>query len=179
MHRLVIAVLALCIVAGPAAAQELKTDQDKALYAIGLSLSERLGPFALTPAEVELVKAGLADGVAGKPKLEARQYMQQIQQLRTSRAAKGQTLEPGESELPPMWTRSARAVSLALLKYPVINCGARTMISPVWPFGRKCVPDSVSTIATATSESGIPTDPSLLMPFSGFTMHAIIASVSE
>jgi FKBP-type peptidyl-prolyl cis-trans isomerase FkpA/FKBP-type peptidyl-prolyl cis-trans isomerase FklB len=87
MHRFVIAVLSLFIVAGPAAAQELKTDQDKALYAIGLSLSERLGPFALTPAEVELVKAGLGDGVAGKPKLEARQYMNQIQQLRTSRAA--------------------------------------------------------------------------------------------
>jgi len=87
MHRFVIVALALFIVAGPAAAQELKTDQDKALYAIGLSMSERLGPFALTPAEVELVKAGLADGVAGKPKLEARQYMNQIQQLRTSRAA--------------------------------------------------------------------------------------------
>ena len=87
MYRLVIVALALCILAGPAAAQELKTDQDKALYAIGLTLSERLGPFALTPAEVEIVKAGLADGVAGKPKLEPRQYMNQIQQLRTSRAA--------------------------------------------------------------------------------------------
>ena len=39
MHRFVIASLALFIVTGPAAAQELKTDQDKALYAIGLSLS--------------------------------------------------------------------------------------------------------------------------------------------
>jgi len=87
MYRLVIVALALCILAGPAAAQELKTDQDKALYAIGLTLSERLGPFALTPAEVEIIKAGLADGVAGKPKLEPRQYMNQIQQLRTSRAA--------------------------------------------------------------------------------------------
>jgi FKBP-type peptidyl-prolyl cis-trans isomerase FkpA len=87
MHRFVIAVLALFVAAAPASAQELKTDQDKALYAIGVSLSERLGPFALTPAEVELVKAGLADGIAGKPKLEARQYMNQIQQLRTSRAS--------------------------------------------------------------------------------------------
>jgi FKBP-type peptidyl-prolyl cis-trans isomerase FkpA len=87
MHRFVIAVLALFVAAAPASAQELKTDQDKALYAIGVSLSERLGPFALTPAEVELVKAGLADGIAGKPKLEARQYMNQIQQMRTSRAS--------------------------------------------------------------------------------------------
>ena len=55
----------------PAAAQELKTDEDKALYAIGLSLSDRLGPFALTPAELELVKAGLADGVA-RPRPQGR-----------------------------------------------------------------------------------------------------------
>ena len=49
MHRLVIVALVLFIAAGPAAAQELKTDQDKALYALGVSLGSRLGPFALTP----------------------------------------------------------------------------------------------------------------------------------
>ena len=87
MHRLVIVALVLFIAAGPATAQELKTDQDKALYAIGLSMSERLGPFALTAAELELIKAGLSDGVLGKPKLDPRAYMNQIQQLRTSRAA--------------------------------------------------------------------------------------------
>jgi FKBP-type peptidyl-prolyl cis-trans isomerase FkpA len=87
MHRLVIVALVLFIAAGPAAAQELKTDQDKALYAIGLSMSERLGPFALTAAELELIKAGLSDGVLGKPKLDPRAYMNQIQQLRTARAA--------------------------------------------------------------------------------------------
>jgi FKBP-type peptidyl-prolyl cis-trans isomerase FkpA len=88
MRRTVMLALALLVVATPVAAQELKTDQDKALYAIGLSLAERLGPFALSAAELELVKAGLADGVLGKPpKLEARAYTNQIQQLRTSRAS--------------------------------------------------------------------------------------------
>ena len=71
MHRFVIVALVLFVAAGAAAAQELKTDQDKALYAIGVSLSERLGPFALTAAELEFVKAGLSDGVLGKPKLDA------------------------------------------------------------------------------------------------------------
>ena len=66
MHRLVIVALVLFIAAGPAAAQELKTDQDKALYALGVSLGSRLGPFALTAAELEFVKAGLADGALGK-----------------------------------------------------------------------------------------------------------------
>jgi FKBP-type peptidyl-prolyl cis-trans isomerase FkpA len=95
MHRFVIVALSLLLVAAPALAQELKTDQDKALYAIGLSMSERLGPFALTPAELEIIKAGLTDGVLGKPKLEARAYMNQIQQLRTSRAA---TVAAGEKK---------------------------------------------------------------------------------
>jgi FKBP-type peptidyl-prolyl cis-trans isomerase FkpA len=88
MHRFVIVALSLFLVAVPALAQELKTDQDKALYAIGLLESQRLGPFGLTAAELELVKAGLSDGILGKtPKLDPRQYMSQIQQLRTSRAA--------------------------------------------------------------------------------------------
>jgi len=39
MHRLVIVALVLFIAAGPAAAQELKTDQDKALYALGVASS--------------------------------------------------------------------------------------------------------------------------------------------
>ena len=36
MHRFVIAALALLVAAAPAAAQEPKTEDDKALYAIGV-----------------------------------------------------------------------------------------------------------------------------------------------
>lgn len=45
----------------------LTTDNDKIIYAIGLSMARSLRPLNLTPAEVELVKRGIADAAAGKP----------------------------------------------------------------------------------------------------------------
>ena len=88
MRWLVGLVLVLLVTAPPASAQEPKSEDDKALYAIGYSLAERLGPFALSAAELEMVKAGLADGVLGRPrKADPRAYMERIQQLRTTRAA--------------------------------------------------------------------------------------------
>ncbi len=88
MRWLVLFVLAFGVGAAPASAQELKTDDDKALYAIGWALADRLAPFALTPAELELVKAGLADAVLGRErKADPRDQMARIQQLRTARAA--------------------------------------------------------------------------------------------
>jgi len=83
-------VLALVLLVGPVpvAAQEPKTEDEKALYAIGLSLSERLAPFGLSAAELEFVKAGLVDGALGRErKLDPRAYMTKIQQMRTARAA--------------------------------------------------------------------------------------------
>jgi FKBP-type peptidyl-prolyl cis-trans isomerase FkpA len=87
MRWLVALVLVLLVIAPTVSAQEPKSEDDKALYAIGYSLAERLGPFALTAAELEMVKAGLADGVLGRPrKADPRAYMEKIQQLRTTRA---------------------------------------------------------------------------------------------
>jgi FKBP-type peptidyl-prolyl cis-trans isomerase FkpA len=81
-------VLVLLMTVPPVSAQEPKSEDDKALYAIGYSLAERLGSFALSAAELEMVKAGLADGVLGRPrKADPRAYMERIQQLRTTRAA--------------------------------------------------------------------------------------------
>ena len=88
MHWLVPFVLAFGAMAAPAAAQELKSDDDKALYAIGVVLADRLAPFALSAAELELVKAGLADAVLGRErKVDPRDQMAKIQQLRAARAA--------------------------------------------------------------------------------------------
>jgi FKBP-type peptidyl-prolyl cis-trans isomerase FkpA len=87
MHRLVVPLL-LFILTVPALAQEPKSEDDKAFYAIGYSLAERnLGGFALTAAELEMVKAGLADAVLSRErKVEPRAYMERIQQLRAARA---------------------------------------------------------------------------------------------
>jgi FKBP-type peptidyl-prolyl cis-trans isomerase FkpA len=50
-----------------AAAPAGMTEEQKTIYALGLSLSKSIAPFNLSPAEMELVKKGLADGAAGKP----------------------------------------------------------------------------------------------------------------
>ena len=45
-----------------AAAPKLETEEQKTLYALGLTINRSLSPFNLSPAELELVEAGLADG---------------------------------------------------------------------------------------------------------------------
>jgi FKBP-type peptidyl-prolyl cis-trans isomerase FkpA/FKBP-type peptidyl-prolyl cis-trans isomerase FklB len=66
---------------------ELKTDDDKAFYALGLFISTNVGVFNLTPAELEIVKAGLSDGVTGKtPKVELATWGPKLQMLAQSRA---------------------------------------------------------------------------------------------
>ena len=69
-----------------AASPELKTDDQKTLYAIGLFVSRSLVPFNLTPEELEFVKAGLADGVSGKePKVDLQTYGPKIGALAQAR----------------------------------------------------------------------------------------------
>jgi FKBP-type peptidyl-prolyl cis-trans isomerase FkpA/FKBP-type peptidyl-prolyl cis-trans isomerase FklB len=88
MYWLVPFVLAFVVTAAPAVAQELKSDEGKTLYAIGVVLADRLAPFALSAAELELVKAGLTDAVLGRErKVDPREQMARIQQLRSARAA--------------------------------------------------------------------------------------------
>jgi FKBP-type peptidyl-prolyl cis-trans isomerase FkpA len=66
---------------------ELKTDDDKAFYALGLFISRNVGVFNLTPAELEIVKSGLSDGVTGKtPKVELETWGPKLQMLAQARA---------------------------------------------------------------------------------------------
>ena len=51
-----------------AGAPELKTDEEKTLYALGLWVSDKLAPFSLSEKELGLVEAGLADGVLKREK---------------------------------------------------------------------------------------------------------------
>jgi len=69
---------------------ELKTDDDKTIYALGLVLANQLGPFRLTPAELELVKAGLTDGTLKKKALvEVEAFGPKIKPLADARQAAG------------------------------------------------------------------------------------------
>ncbi|HLK11475.1 MAG TPA: FKBP-type peptidyl-prolyl cis-trans isomerase [Candidatus Binatia bacterium] len=65
-----------------------KTDDQKTLYAIGLILSNNLSIFKLTPAELDLVQAGLADGVLGhERKVDLQTYGPKVQEMAQARAA--------------------------------------------------------------------------------------------
>ena len=80
----------LAVASGARAAEpELKTEEQKTLYAIGLAVSQSLAVFGLSPAELELVKAGLTDGVLNKDKkaVDLQAYGPKIQELQTARAS--------------------------------------------------------------------------------------------
>ena len=61
------------------------TEEQKTLYALGLNISKSIGPFNLTPAELELVKKGLSDGLAGKPAVSMETYGPKLQPLYEAR----------------------------------------------------------------------------------------------
>jgi FKBP-type peptidyl-prolyl cis-trans isomerase FkpA/FKBP-type peptidyl-prolyl cis-trans isomerase FklB len=81
--------VAILAVAG--AAQEPKTDEQKALYALGVAISQSLSLFNLSEVELEMVKTGLTDGVLHK-ELKAdlqtsRPKLEELQRTRLAAAA--------------------------------------------------------------------------------------------
>jgi|KBSSwiStaDraftv2_1062776.scaffolds.fasta_scaffold14028_8 FKBP-type peptidyl-prolyl cis-trans isomerase len=85
-------VLALFACGAPAVAEpELKTEDDKTLYALGLVVARQLSPFHLTPAELAVIQAGLADGsTPGKtPKVNLEEYGPKIQGFGQARVTAG------------------------------------------------------------------------------------------
>ena len=93
MRKALLVLLGLLLVAAPAAraaGPELKTEEQKTLYALGLALAQNLASFTLTPAELEVVKAGLTDGIVdkdGKKQVDLQVYGPKIQELQRGRAA--------------------------------------------------------------------------------------------
>jgi FKBP-type peptidyl-prolyl cis-trans isomerase FkpA len=80
--------IALCVAATMARAAEPQTDEEKALYALGILMSQNITSFNLTDAELEFVKAGIADGAKGKtPKVDPQQSLPKLQEMQKTRAA--------------------------------------------------------------------------------------------
>ena len=101
MHRIVACIVALLTIgaAGAVRGQELKTEEQKTFYALGLALSQSLGSFNLSEAELELVKSGLADGVLNRTrKVELPAYTSKIQELQTSRQAATAAVEKKQGQ---------------------------------------------------------------------------------
>jgi FKBP-type peptidyl-prolyl cis-trans isomerase FkpA len=97
---LVALVLTLTAVPGAHAADaELKTDDDKALYALGVALSRNLTQLNLTEAELKTVEAGLADGVLNhEKKVDVDATMPKIQDLLKKRQAAAAETEKKASQ---------------------------------------------------------------------------------
>jgi FKBP-type peptidyl-prolyl cis-trans isomerase FkpA len=81
---------------GGSAPVQLKTDDDKTLYALGLVVGRNLNNFNLSPAEIDIVKAGLADQLSKKtPLVEIDVYGPKIQALAQARMGANPSGQPG------------------------------------------------------------------------------------
>jgi FKBP-type peptidyl-prolyl cis-trans isomerase FkpA len=72
----------------PAGKAPLKTDDDKTIYALGLSIARSLKQFDLSAAEVEVVKQALSDAAAGNPAVPIDEWGPRIQGLAQTRASR-------------------------------------------------------------------------------------------
>ena len=94
LFTLAVLMLATAVRAAEAAGPELKTDDDKAFYAFGLNLSQQLGGLNLTEHDLDMLKAGLTDGVLKHPaKVDAKQFQAKFQEIAKARMTAGAAVE--------------------------------------------------------------------------------------
>ncbi|HEY5808351.1 MAG TPA: FKBP-type peptidyl-prolyl cis-trans isomerase [Povalibacter sp.] len=80
--------------APPVNTGELKTEEDKTLYALGAAIGRNIESFNLSDAELDKVKAGLVDSATHKePQVDVRTYLPKIQELQNARVAAASELE--------------------------------------------------------------------------------------
>jgi FKBP-type peptidyl-prolyl cis-trans isomerase FkpA len=84
MRFLLILMPAVLLAQAPA----LSTDDEKTIYALGLSVANSLGQFDLSPAELEIVKRAMTDAVAKKPAVELDTWGPKIQGFATQRGTR-------------------------------------------------------------------------------------------
>jgi FKBP-type peptidyl-prolyl cis-trans isomerase FkpA len=73
------------------------TDEQKAIYALGLSMYRSIGQFDLSPAEVAIVEHAFSDAAAGKPALDLNEWGPKIQPLAQARAVRVSEREKANS----------------------------------------------------------------------------------
>jgi FKBP-type peptidyl-prolyl cis-trans isomerase FkpA/FKBP-type peptidyl-prolyl cis-trans isomerase FklB len=91
MKTIAVALSALALIglpSMPASGADLASDEQKTLYALGVALSQNLSAFALTEAELEIVKSGLTDGVLSRPlKVDMKAYGPKLEPMARARSA--------------------------------------------------------------------------------------------
>lgn len=83
-----VAIVLVVLAAAPAALAadpELTTEQQRTLYALGVSLHRYVGIYNLREDEIELVKAGLTDAVLNRSKVDPDAFIEKIADLVTIR----------------------------------------------------------------------------------------------
>jgi FKBP-type peptidyl-prolyl cis-trans isomerase FkpA len=91
---LVVIVVLAAVTAADAAEPDLKSEDQKTLYALGLVISQNLATFTLTPTELDAVLAGVSDGVLKKEfKVDVQTYGKKIAALQTARAGAAAAVE--------------------------------------------------------------------------------------
>ncbi|MCU1339498.1 MAG: peptidylprolyl isomerase, FKBP-type [Bryobacterales bacterium] len=83
----------------PAAAPgALTTDDQKTVYALGLSIAQQISRLDLSRAELEIVKQAMTDAAAGKPAIELSTWAPKINGLATARSARVAAQEKTKSK---------------------------------------------------------------------------------
>ena len=77
---------------------QLVTDEQKTIYALGLSIYNSLTQFDLSPGELEIVRRALSDAAAKKPAEELHVWGPKIQALSQSRSARVSERQKADSE---------------------------------------------------------------------------------
>ncbi len=89
MRKFALTAIVVASLAGNALAADvqLKTEDEKTVYAMGLMFSQSLAGYNLSPAELDIFKAGLTEGFGGKEskKVDLEAYRGKIQQFAQSR----------------------------------------------------------------------------------------------
>jgi FKBP-type peptidyl-prolyl cis-trans isomerase FkpA len=79
--------------ATPATPGALTTDDQKIVYAVGLSMAQQLSQLGLSRAELEIVKQALTDAAAGKPAVELSTWGPKINTFAQGRATRAAAAE--------------------------------------------------------------------------------------
>ncbi|MBX3325799.1 MAG: FKBP-type peptidyl-prolyl cis-trans isomerase [Nitrospira sp.] len=136
--RILTIVSGLFLLAAPLwAASDPANDDQKTLYALGLALSQSIGTFSLTEAELDMVKSGMTDGVLKRsPKVDLQTFGPKIQQLQQARLA---LVAEGEKKAGAAFTAKAATEKGA------VKTESGIVITPIKP-GTGATPKATDTV---------------------------------
>jgi FKBP-type peptidyl-prolyl cis-trans isomerase FkpA len=104
------------------------TDEQKIIYAIGLSISRSLTPLDLSPAELDVLKQALSDGASGKPAIDLQEWGPRIKELSNARGARAleKQKSAGKAYLDKMAAEPGASKTESGLVYKIVTPGEGT-----------------------------------------------------